>query len=264
MWDPHQYEIYADHRNRPFHELVARIAAPDPTRVVDLGCGTGALTATLSDRWPHATVTGVDSSAEMLAHAAGRARPPRLTFTADDVRTWHTDRPVDVIVSNAVFQWVPGHPDLLPGLVDALVAGGWLAFAVPGNVDSPSHTLLADLCRSARWRSRLASVADAAGQVGGQGNDPRVLSPAGYLDRLAQLGCTVDGWETTYQQVLTGPDPVLEWMRGTALRPVLAALGPADAEEFTARYGELLRDAYPPRDYGTVLPYRRVFVVARR
>lgn len=264
MWDPHQYEVYADHRGRPFHELVGRIAAPEPARVVDLGCGTGALTATLCQRWPGATVVGVDSSPEMLAEAARRASPPRLTFAAGDVRTWRADRPVDVIVSNAVFQWLPGHPDLLGGLVGALTDGGWLAFAVPGNGGSPSHTLLAELCRSARWRSRLGDVADPTGQAGGSGEDPRVLTPAGYLDRLARLGCTVDAWETSYQQVLPGPDPVLEWMRGTALRPVLAALRPDEAEEFTARYGQMLREAYPAGEYGTVLPFRRVFVVAHR
>lgn len=258
MWDPRQYERYADHRSRPFHDLVGRIGAATADRVVDLGCGTGALTATLLDRWPGATVTGVDSSAEMLAEAAPRARPPRLTFHRGDVAGWAAGRdsgePVDVIVSNAVLQWVPGHADLLPGFVAALADGGWLAFQVPGNFGSPSHVLLRELCRSVRWRG----VAEAPGR------EPGVLEPADYLDRLARLGCAVDAWETTYLHVLTGTDPVLEWVRGTALRPVLAALGPADTERFVTEYAALLREAYPAREYGTLLPFRRVFVVARR
>lgn len=263
MWDPHQYEIYADHRGRPFHELVGRVGASAPERIVDLGCGTGALTATLLDRWPDATVTGVDSSAEMLAEAARHARPPQLTFDRCDVTTWvrgragdpGARRPADVIVSNAMLQWVPGHADLLPGLVNALAEGGWLAFAVPGNFDAPSHTLLGELRRSTRWRATLADL---------PGYHLSSHEPAYYHDRLAGLGCLVDAWETTYLQVLSGTDPVLEWMRGTGLRPVLAALGPADADRFAAEYGALLREAYPAREYGTLLPYRRVFVVARR
>ena len=255
MWDPQQYEIYANHRGRPFDDLVRRIGARAPARVIDLGCGTGALTATLLDRWPDATVVGVDSSAQMLDRAARHARPPGLTFHLGDVATWTPDRPVDVIVSNAALQWVPGHSDLLPGFVRALTDGGWLAFQVPGNFDSPTHTLLADLRHSATWRATLTELPE---------REPGVLAPVDYLELLSGLGCVVDVWETTYQQVLTGTDPVLEWMRGTGLRPVLAVLGPADVERFTRQYAALLREAYPTREYGTVLPYRRIFVVAHR
>ena len=83
-----------------------------------------------------------------------------------------------------------------------------------------------------------------------------------YLDRLSRLGAAVDAWETTYLHVLPGDDPVLEWVKGTALRPVLAQLDEAEAAEFLAEYGALLREAYPRRDYGTVLEFRRIFVVA--
>ncbi|HEY9389638.1 MAG TPA: trans-aconitate 2-methyltransferase [Mycobacteriales bacterium] len=255
MWDPHQYEIYADQRGRPFDELVARIGAPSPARVVDLGCGTGAFTARLLDRWPEATVVGVDSSAQMLTRAAQHARPPRLTFHLGDIAAWVPDRPVNVITSNAALQWVPGHADLLPAFVRALTDDGWLAFQVPGNFDSPTHTLLADLRRSAAWRDSLSDPPRP---------EPAVLTPEEYLDRLSGLGCAVDVWETTYQQVLPGADPVLEWMRGTGLRPTLEVLDPADAERFTDQYAALLREAYPAREYGTVLPYRRIFVVAHR
>jgi trans-aconitate 2-methyltransferase len=162
---------------------------------------------------------------------------------------------VDVLVSNAALQWVPGHAELLAGFVAALTPGGELAFQVPGNLGAPSHTLLARLRDEPRWRDRLGPGAD---------RSPVVLRPADYLDRLARLGCVVDAWETTYLHVLTGTDPVLEWVRGTALRPVLTALPPAEAAEFEAEYGALLRDAYPPGPAGTVLPFRRIFVVAQR
>ncbi len=257
MWDPGQYERFADERSRPFHELLARVPATAPAYIVDLGCGTGELTATLTARWPEATVLGVDSSERMLTEAAARAVPGRLGFRREPIEEWTPAAPVDVLVSNAALQWVPGHADLFGRFVGALAPGGWLAFQVPGNFTFPTHTLLAELCRSPRWRDRLGPLAD---------RHPTSLEPAEYLDRLARLGCTVDAWETTYLHVLSGRDPVLEWVRGTALRPVLTALADdaAATGDFLAEYGSRLREAYPGRAYGTVLPYRRVFVVARK
>ena len=252
MWDPEVYGRYADQRSRPFHELVDRVAAVEPASVVDLGCGDGSLTATLAQRWPTASVVGVDSSAEMLA---GAPAGPGLAFRQGLIEDWEPAAPVDVLVSNAALQWVPDHPALLPRLVGALAPGGWLALQVPGNWDAPSHALLAELRDSPRWRSRLADAGRGPGQA--------PPGPAGYVRLLAGLGCAVDAWETTYAQVLSGPDPVLEWVRGTALRPVLARLSAAEAAEFEAEYGALLREAYPAEPWGTLLPFRRVFAVAR-
>jgi trans-aconitate 2-methyltransferase len=161
---------------------------------------------------------------------------------------------VDVVVSNATLQWVPGHLELLDRFAGWLAPGGRLAVQVPGNFGEPSHTLLAEVAQRPRWRSRLAGLAR-----------PAVEEPGTYLARLAGLGLEADVWETTYLQVLPGEDAVLEWMRGTGLRPVLSALGdPQESGAFEAEYGELLRRAYPRRPFGTVLPYRRIFVVARR
>jgi trans-aconitate 2-methyltransferase len=253
VWDPVQYGRYSDERGRPFHDLMARVFAEEPERVVDLGCGDGALTAILARRWPAATVLGVDSSESMLAEASSRSTG-RLTFELSTIEDWQPEHPVDVLVCNAALHWVPDHATQLPRLVGALAPGGWLAVQVPGNADAPSHALLAELRRSPRWRDRLAA---------GAGRWPDTLNPAGYLDLLARLGCAVDAWETTYAHVLTGSDPVLDWVRGTALRPVLAALSPAEAADFEADYGAALRSAYPPAPYGSVVPFRRIFVVAR-
>jgi trans-aconitate 2-methyltransferase len=263
MWDPAQYLNFADERSRPFFDLTGRIGAVAPRYVVDLGCGPGQLTAELASRWPQAQVDGVDSSAEMIA-AAGQLRAElsatdaatagRLSFRVGDVASLDPGRPVDVIVSNAVLQWVPGHLDLLPRWASWLADGGWLAFQLPGNFDQPSHAILRGLAGSARWRDKLAGV-----RLNRQAADP-----GEYLDLLAGLGLAVDAWETTYLHVLTGPDPVTEWYKGTGLRPVLGELGPGDAAEFVTEYGERVRAAYPAKSYGTVLPFRRVFVVAHK
>jgi trans-aconitate 2-methyltransferase len=255
MWDPGTYQRFAGERGRPFFDLLARVQASDPGYVVDLGCGPGNLTAALAQRWPGADVVGVDSSREMISAAQAEAvRQPRLSFTLGDLREWRPPRPVDILVANAVLQWVPGHMDLVRGWPELLSPGGWLAIQLPGNFNQPSHAILRDLVGSARWRPLLAGAA-----LNRQAPDP-----AEYLDLLAPTGCEVDAWETTYLHVLQGPDPVTEWYRGTGLRPVLAALDPGQAEEFVAEYGERARAAYPRRPYGTVLPFRRVFVVARR
>jgi trans-aconitate 2-methyltransferase len=252
MWDPELYGRFADQRSRPFHELVARVGAAAPGRVVDLGCGDGSLTETLAARWPSASVLGVDSSESMLASAAGR-KSDRLSFVLGTIQDWRPEGPVDVLVSNAALQWVPQHVSLLPRLAGALAPGGWLAIQVPGNFEAPSHALLRSLCASPRWAEQLGTAA----------RWPSMPTPADYVRELAGLGCVVDSWETTYAQVLAGPDPVLTWMRGTALRPVLDRLSPPEAESFEASLGALLREAYPAQPYGTVLPFRRIFAVAQ-
>jgi trans-aconitate 2-methyltransferase len=259
MWDPAQYLHFSDERSRPFYDLAGRIGAVAPGYVVDLGCGPGNLTASLAVRWPQAEVLGVDSSAEMIAAAqqadyATAAGQGQLSFAVADVNDWQPPRPPDVIVSNAVLQWVPNHLELLPRWAGDLAPGGWLAFQLPGNFDQPTHAVLRELATSARWRDRLSGI-----QLNRQAGEP-----CEYLDLLGRLGLNVDAWETTYLHVLQGADPVTEWYKGTGLRPVLTALDPAEAVEFVAEYSRRVQEHYPVAPYGTVLPFRRVFVVAHQ
>lgn len=256
IWDPRQYLRYADHRGRPFHDLLARVPATDPGYVVDLGCGPGTLTAGLCDRWPGAYVEGLDASAEMIDCAHPLAVTDRLEFGVVDVRDWKPSRPVDVLLSNAMLQWVPEHPQLLERLVDSLAPGGWLAFQVPGNFQSPSHRLLRDLAAEDGWSPKFA---------GTQMARPMSAEPSDYLGVLAAAGCEdIDVWETTYLYLLQGTDPVFEWVKGTAARPYLQALAEADRPGFEAAYRDRLRQVYPTQSFGTVLPYRRIFAIARR
>jgi trans-aconitate 2-methyltransferase len=244
-WDPDRYLTFADERGRPFVELLARVGAPAPRTVVDLGCGPGNLTALLADRWPDASVAGVDSSPEMIAAATDE----RIRFEVGDLRSW--EGRADVLVSNATLQWVPGHLDLLPRLVSSVAPGGWLAFQVPGNFGEPSHTIRAELAAEEPYAAHTAGVAV-----------PASHDPAVYLDALAGLGCRVDAWETTYLHVLTGPDPVFTWVSGTGARPTLQALPDDLRPAFEAEFRRRLAAAYPEHPYGVVLPFRRIFVVA--
>lgn len=249
MWDPDKYLTFADHRGRPFYELLARVQADSPRRVVDLGCGPGNLTEVLAARWPGAALEALDSSAEMVDAARARG----INAHVGDVATWKPQPDTDVIVTNAVLQWVPGHSDIVRRWVTELPSGAWIALQVPGNFDGPSHALVRELATGA-WQSRLADV-DLRPQNA-------VLTPMGYAELFD--GCQTDTWETTYTQVLTGDDPVLEWITGTALRPVKAALSDDEWTAFRNDLAPKLRAAYPRRPDGrTWFPFRRVFAVAQ-
>lgn len=252
-WDPAQYERYADERARPFVDLLSRVGATAPRRVVDIGCGTGAMTALLASRWPQAGVEGIDSSAEMIERAAEVAGH-RLSFRLGDAADWRPADDVDVVISNATLQWVPGHADLLRRWAGELAAGGWLAIQVPANFDAPSHAVLREMASSPRWRDQLAGVLD---------HHDEIRPVREYAALLLDAGMDADVWETTYVHNLPGDDPVVSWMRGTGLRPVLSRLGD-DAAPFVREYADLMRSAYPPTRHGTLFPFRRIFAVGHR
>jgi len=252
-WDPNQYLAFADERALPFHHLVAAVTHLRPRRVLDIGCGPGALTATLLERWPSADILGIDRSPEMIELAERWAVPDRLDFASADIRSWRPDEPVDLILSNACFHWIEDHAALLRRLASLLNDGGVLAFQVPANHGEPSHVILDGLCGSKRWLTRLEGV-----------RTTHVEEPGWYADELGKLGFQPTVWRTTYHHRMTGDNPVLEWVKGTTLRPVLDRLAAEQREAFLAEYGARLRSAYPKRDGVTVFPFTRTFVVAAK
>ncbi|WP_114854891.1 methyltransferase domain-containing protein [Brachybacterium sp. YJGR34] len=249
-WSPEQYLRFGEERGRPFADLTARIRAVDPAHVVDLGAGPGTLTALLAARWPEAQVLAVDSSPEMVARAG---QVEGITAVRGDLRRWEPSAPVDVLVTNAALQWVPGHLQLLPRLVAMLAPGGWFAMQVPGNFDEPSHAIRRELAARAPYAEHLRGV-----------DHPDAHDAGTYLGALQDLGLEVEAWETTYLHVLTGPDPVFAWVSGTGARPTLQALPETLRPGFERTFRARLRAAYPETEHGVVLPFRRVFAVGRR
>ena len=251
-WDPARYLRFAIERSLPFRHLVAAIGELDPSVVVDLGCGPGLLTETLLDRWPRAHIIGVDRSEEMIDHARRREIQGRLQFEAAEVSCWRAPDPADLMISNACFHWIDDHRALFDHLLPQLADNGVLAFQVPANHNAPSHTLLRDLCSSPRWHDRL----DGLPKTGAR-------EPLWYIDELGGRGLEVTAWQTTYCHVLERENPVLEWMKGSTLRPILERLPEDEHGGFLAEHGESLRRAYPAHNERTVFPFMRIFVVAK-
>lgn len=267
-WDPERYLRFERQRGQAYHDLLARLAPPagaaggwTPGAIVDLGCGPGNTTALLPVLWPGARVIGVDSSAQMIEAAEPRAVPGKLEFRRADLRDItpaSLGGQVDLVITNATLQWVPDHLELLPRLADLLTPRGVLAIGVPGNFDSPTHTLLGELQREPRWSARLSGL-----EV-----RPAVPEPADYLRALTDIGLRTEVWETTYLHVIEGEDGIFDFISSTALRPVLAELGGLEspaAQEFCDEYRKGLRAASPAQDLGgktvQLLPFRRIFAL---
>lgn len=253
MWNPDVYLAFADHRGRPFFDLTSRIGATDPRRVVDLGCGPGNLTETLTQRWPDAVLEAVDSSAEMVAAARERG----IDAVVGDVSAWTPAPDTDVVISNATLHWIPDHADLVVRWAEALAPGSWLAFQVPGNWDAPSHRALLEVAGSAPFSEPLCDMPFRDGDV--------VETPIRYSELLTDAGCTVDAWETTYIHELAGETPVLDWITGSSLTAVKSRLSEEAWQQYRHTLIPLLAQAYPQRPDGrTFYPFRRIFVVARK
>ena len=251
------YLKFSDHRLRPALELLNRVPLETPNVIYDLGCGSGNVTRIISERWPEASVYGVDNSKNMLEKAA--AEPGKIRWIEADIRTWSPDEHPDLIYSNATLHWVEGHHELFPRLAGYLKSGGCLAVQMPLSWDAPSHQLM---------RETLAN-----GSPGGEALGAEELRQAVarnwvektemYYNLLARYTRSLDIWETEYLQILEGDDPVLEWVKGTGLRPILDGLADRERAIFLAEYARHLRATYPVRADGrTLYPFRRLFIVA--
>jgi len=259
QWDPQQYLKFSDHRLRPALELLDRVPLTECRVIYDLGCGDGQMARLMAERWPQARVWGVDNSPQMLEKAA--ATPSRVEWMEADIQRWQPATPPDLIYSNATLQWLDQHQTLFPRLVESLADGGSLAAQMPLSWGLPSHRLM---------RETLADGGPNGTALGTEALRQAVArkwvdNAEEYYDRLVGYTSSLDIWETEYLQVLAGVDPVLEWVKGTGLRPILNGLADAEREIFLGEYGRRLRESYPTRPDGhTLYPFRRFFIVATR
>lgn len=258
-WDSTLYLRFAAERTQPALDLAARLpelptASTRPLRIIDLGCGPGNSTAVLAQRYPAADLSGLDSSADMLAQA--RDDQPGLRWEQGDIATWAASQPYDMIFSNAVLHWLGSHETLVPHLLLQLLPGGVLAFQMPRNYASPDHTASREIALDPRWNGRLEGLTR-------QVHD--VPDASFYYDLLAPLAASVTVWETVYHHVLADHAAMVDWMKGTGLRPYLDVLDPEETPVFLDLYQQRLEQAFAKRADGRVLfPFRRIFVIAKR
>ncbi len=253
-WSAKQYVVFEDERTRPVRDLLGAVPRVDAGRAVDLGCGPGNSTELLAARFPGAAVTGLDSSPDMIE--AARKRLPALRFELAGIESWDEPGPFDVILANAVLHWVPDHAALFPRLAGKLASGGSLAVQMPDNLEEPAHRLMREVAADGPWADQLANAAGAR----------TPMAEAGWYWRLLRPCCSrVEVWRTTYYHPLAGVDAVVEWFKGSGLRPFLAPLGQDGQAAYLQRYRAALSEAYPPASDGMVfLPFPRLFIVGTR
>lgn len=260
IWDPGQYLQYGGHRLRPAIELFQRVNLDAPSRCWDIGCGAGEISYAMVDRWPGATVVGLDASAEMLEKAKSEPGGDKIDWRQADIATWSPDAPADLIYTNATLQWLGDHEALFPRLMQCVKPGGVFAAQMPLSWGQPSHRILREVLNTGNGGAGYGDEALRQG-VGRKWVDDAEV----YYDRLKPHASDIDIWEVKYLQELTGDDPVLEWVKGSALRPILTALGEEQSAPYLAEYAAALREAYPKRADGvTLFPFGRLFMVARR
>jgi trans-aconitate 2-methyltransferase len=253
-WSAKQYVTFEDERTRPVRDLLSALPLVDAKFVVDLGCGPGNSTEVLATRFPGAAVSGIDSSSDMIN--AARRRLPQARFAVAGIEEWTDAGPFDVILANAVLQWVPNHATLLPELVAKLALHGALAIQMPDNLDGPAHRAMREVAAEGPWAKKLAAAAAARTPI---------ADANWYYELLRSQCAAVDVWRTTYYHPLRGAGAVVEWFRGSGLRPFLEPLDERERTEYLDRYTAAVKSAYPALPDGSILlPFPRMFMVAVR
>jgi trans-aconitate 2-methyltransferase len=254
-WSAKQYVAFEDERTRPVRDLLAALPETQARSAVDLGCGPGNSTELLAQRYPRAAISAIDSSADMIE--AARRRLPQVRFETVGIEAWSASGPFDVILANAVLQWLPDHAALLPALARRLASGGALAIQMPNNLDGPAQRLMREIAADGPWAGKLSAAAAARTPL---------ASPEWYYALLRSSCGSADVWQTTYYHALSGgAGAIVEWFKGSGLRPFLEPLDEAEREAYIGRYQAALARVYPPLADGSVLlPFPRLFMIGIR
>ncbi|RZL08728.1 MAG: trans-aconitate 2-methyltransferase [Pedobacter sp.] len=253
-WSASQYSKFEQERNRPIKDLIAQIKLSAVNRAVDIGCGPGNSTELLAASFPDAILSGIDSSPDMIA--AAKSRLPNVSFSVADITSWKDEGPYDIILANASLQWIPDHQTVFPALINKLSAGGVLAVQMPDNFEEPAHQLMRHIASKGPWKDKLANSSKRIGRE----------TAVWYYEQLQHKVSSLDIWRTTYFHPMAGgAKDIVEWFKGTGLRPFLDPLAQEERNEFIAAYTEGISKAYPINSDGSILlPYPRLFILATK
>ena len=252
-WNPEQYEKFIKDRTQPAIDLANKLEVKEAKRILDLGCGTGNSTKILKDRFPNARVIGADNSDEMLAKA--KKTHPDIEFIHLDVGgdLGEVKGKFDIVFSNACLQWIPNHEILLPKLMSLLRRGGILAVQVPIQSEHPVHIIMNELVTSAKWKDKLLQ------------RNYNNLSTCEYYDALSGISDDFEMWETIYCHRMPSYESIIEWYKGTGLRPYLEQLSETDAEDFVSDVYRELKNRYKIQRNGEIMfRFPRLFFIAKR
>ena len=252
-WNSCQYMKFSVERTQPSADLISRFSSESPNRILDIGCGPGNSTNTLAKAFPNAKIIGIDCSDDMLEKA--RRSYPHLCFVQgsipDDLD--RIDGNFDIIFSNACLQWIPEHRNLIPAIVNKLADGGTLAVQVPYIQKAPFYKLLHMLVNTVEWR-KLSSV-----------HNFHNLTAEEYYDLLSQIGSSYNIWETVYYHTVDSPEDVIEWYKGSGLRPYLDLLDDEERSAFIGDLLEIVSENFPKRENGAIiLKMPRIFFTLKK
>jgi len=251
-WSPAQYLKFTDERTRAARDLLAQVPLTEAKLIYDLGCGPGNSTELLAKAYPGARVIGVDNSPAMLAKA--RVTLPQCEFEEGDLARWNGGQGADLLFSNATFQWVPGHLEVLQRSLTGLKHSGVLAVQMPDNLGEPSHVAMIAAGRNTPYSDKLIEASEARDFL---------PEPADYYAALKPLCAKFGVWHTIYNHPVDGTSGIIEWLKGTGLRPFLEPLTPEEQGDYLSRYAAMLAKAYPLQADGKVLlRFPRLFMVA--
>lgn len=248
FWDPRVYSEFETERTRPAIDLISRISDLRPSSIVDVGCGPGNSTELLAQAFPDAEIVGIDSSPEMVASAAERL--PDLTFKVMDAR--NLPEGFDLVFSSSCIQWIPDHESLIPRLMDSLRSGGTLTVQLPMNQDEPLSVIAEEVAAEPRWH-----------YVAERPTRYVLPKPEKYYDILSGCSDSFDIWTVTYYHRMGSPERMVEWIRGTRLRPYLDLLSADECESMESEIAARVRETYhPAADGNLIMRYERFFFTA--
>lgn len=235
-WNPGKYNEFKSVRFKPFFDLAAHIEDKPGMEVIDLGCGTGELTAMLAEKLTDARVLGVDSSAEMLAEA-GPFRTEQLTFEQGTIESQvKSGKKWDLVFSNAAIQWVDNHKQLFPDILNLVKPGGQVAIQMPCQNENLLNRILRQLAAEEPYHSLLHSW----------NRSSPVLSMDDYAQILfAHGGKEITVYQKVYPLIAQSYDDLYDFISGSALIPYFERLGGAVKAQFIQAYKQRIRDSFP-------------------